>query len=85
MRGLREAGVTHVLNLAAKASCTAEGRVSITDGVSEGTHTIDRLTIDAEDEEEFPLIDMHLSQCASFLNECRAAGGKALVHCSESA
>lgn len=69
---LQAYGITHVLNVAGTAG---KSRVDLE---AEGIRS---LHLSAEDEEGYPILDLHLHAATSFIQLAREAGGRCLVHC----
>ena len=70
---LRELGVTHVLNCAGAAGDVRRDGAAL-DGVS-------YLTLEADDEEGYPMIRRHLGAARAHIRAAEAGGGRCLVHC----
>lgn len=65
---LQELGITHILNAAGPAARTdLEG--------------FEQLEFNAEDEENYPMLQKHLEDARAFIASAKDAGGKCLVHC----
>ena len=71
---LRELGVTHVLNCAGAAGDVRRDPRQTLDGVS-------YLSLDADDEEGYPIIRRHLAAARAHIRAAEACGGRCLVHC----
>lgn len=65
--------ITHVLNVAGRA---AQGPASEYEAAG-----IEVLNIEADDEEGYPMLTLHLAKCRSFIAAARSANGRCLVHC----
>lgn len=70
---LRELGVTHVLNVAGPAASNPSVDYA-------GAGIVHR-SIDAEDDEQYPILARHLGEARGFVGAAREAGGRCLVHC----
>lgn len=70
---LRERSITHVLNC---AGIPARGPRA--DYEEAG---IQYCEIEAEDEEGYPMLSRHLKEARRFIQTCRIAGGRVVVHC----
>jgi hypothetical protein len=64
-------GITHVLNCA-KESHIKRKRIP---------ESIVLSTIGAEDDTDYPIIDLHLDYCIKFINQSIIDGGKVFIHC----
>jgi hypothetical protein len=64
-----------VLNVAGAAAAAKDG------GAAYAAAGIAVLTLDADDEEGFPLMATHWAKAHAFLEAARLGGGKAVVHC----
>jgi len=71
---LRELGISHVLNLAGRAG-------SLTHDEAYENAGIQLLVIEAEDEENYPMLHNHLKKSECFIKEAKEGGGACLVHC----
>jgi atypical dual specificity phosphatase len=69
---LQAFGVTHVLCAAGRI---AQSRADL------AAAGISSLTLQAEDEEGYPMLERHLSDASAFIRSAEAAGGRCLVHC----
>lgn len=70
---LQQMGVTHVLNMAGPA-CV----VPIEEYQKAG---IVYKRIDAQDEEDYPLLELHWDEASAFIRTARESGGKCVGHC----
>lgn len=70
---LQELGVTHVLNMAGPKTRGPVDRYHMAN--------IQYLEIDAQDEEGYQIIDLHLQEARMFIEDSHATGGTCLVHC----
>lgn len=73
MDKLKTLGITHVLNVAGPA---ARGPVD-----KYKSHNIEYKEIDADDEEGYDMLGLHLQQCRAFIQSAATEGGKVIVHC----
>ena len=73
MDSLRRQGVCAVLNCAPQACDNLEEEYS-----ADGIHYLE---IEAEDFDQYPLLEIHLSDASQFVEDQRAAGRVTLVHC----
>ena len=71
---LQAFGVTHVLNVAGRSGKVAD--------VDYAAASIASLQLNAEDEEGYEIIALHLQAAMAFIEEARrASGGRCLIHC----
>jgi len=70
---LKELGITHVLNVAGEKTANAD--------ISYAEHAIEHLDFEAEDEEGYQMLPLHLASARAFIQEAVKANGRCLVHC----
>lgn len=70
---LKELGITHVLNVAGKATANVD--------INYLEHGIEHFDIEADDEEGYPMLPWHLESARAFIQRSVKAGGSCLVHC----
>lgn len=71
---LRELGITHVLNVGGKEAAKVDPQKYAEAGIV--YHMME-----AEDEENYPILQSHLEEARAFIASARKAGGSCLVHC----
>jgi hypothetical protein len=79
VRNLRKLGVTAVLNMAGGDNEPEECRA----GAAFYPASFRYLAVGADDLENYPLLDRHLAECERFYADCRASGGRLLIHCRQ--
>lgn len=70
---LKELGVTHVLNVAGKTAANVD--------INYAEHGIEHFDIEADDEEGYQMLPLHLDSARAFIKHSIEAGGSCLVHC----
>lgn len=70
---LDELGITHVLNVAGPA---ARGPVD-----QYKSHNIEYKEVNADDEEGYDMLGLHLEECRNFMQSAAIVGGRVVVHC----
>jgi len=70
---LKELGITHVLNVAGENTANAD--------INYAEHAIEHLDLEAEDEEGYQMLPLHLASARAFIKQAVKANGRCLVHC----
>eukprot|EP00287_Rhodomonas_sp_CCMP768_P005329 CAMPEP_0196718644 /NCGR_PEP_ID=MMETSP1091-20130531/1801_1 /TAXON_ID=302021 /ORGANISM="Rhodomonas sp., Strain CCMP768" /LENGTH=257 /DNA_ID=CAMNT_0042059361 /DNA_START=28 /DNA_END=801 /DNA_ORIENTATION=+ len=71
---LKELGITHVLNVGGREAAKVDPSKYAEVGIA--YHMIE-----AEDEEDYPILQSHLTEAREFIASARQAGGSCVVHC----
>ena len=69
----KELGITHVLNVAGVVA-SPQSDIYTIEGITS-------MVIEAEDEDGYPMLALHLENARSFITAARNSGGKCVVHC----